>query len=52
MKALTITMACEKGFGKQRLVMPPKDQNKYAAMVAKLGIGEVLQGDVQPEARH
>lgn len=43
MKAMTITMVCEKGAGKQRLSMLPKELNRYNAMVARLGVGEVLQ---------
>ena len=42
MKSLTVPMVCELRDGKKRLVMAPAGQNRYAAMLAKLGEGEVL----------
>lgn len=43
MKALTLGMVCEVERGKKRLVFPVAAQNRYAAMVAKLGEGELVQ---------
>lgn len=43
MKALTVDMVCELVNGRKHLVMPSASQNRYAAMLAKLGIGETLQ---------